>query len=91
MPRVSPFGRSFASKAVRALLAAEWKTNGGGTVSCLACMPWSWDFNHLHRDGCPVDAALRAAGYCDAESREDARRRMRRAENQAIERRRSAR
>lgn len=81
MPRVSPFGRSFANKAVRGLLLAEWRTNGGGTVTCLACMPWSWDFGRRHRGECPVDSALRAAGYPDDASREEARYRMRRAAN----------
>lgn len=75
MPRISPFGRSLLNKMVRALLVAEWKINGYGTRTCVAC--GNWTFGPHTRKDCPVDEALKAAGYADEGARESARFRIR--------------
>lgn len=75
-------GYPLGATIVRALLAAEWRTMGGPTYACPACTP-SWTFNRRHQEiqrwtedhkprhlPCPIDAALTALGFPDAESRD---------------------
>ena len=52
-----------------ALIEAEWTEHGGGTRTCRGCHH-SWSFPaEGHKPGCRVDAALKALGFPDEESR----------------------
>ena len=56
-----------------ALLEAEWNNHGAGTRTCQGCHH-SWAFRGAgHHLDCRVDAALKALGYPDEESRERGR------------------